>query len=112
MLRDTTVERILAEDLSPSTSRSSSAPSPQFNQSTMVCEIHRDSQKIYCQTCGRVFCIECSASSHQNHVTTHLMDAVEVAGRAANQIMHEAKEGIAVLKEDIESVRVSIIIIY
>lgn len=80
----------------------------QSSGSPLYCDLHRDAQRFYCQTCGKPYCSDCGVRQHVGHVTVHLMDAVEGAGLQANQVMSEAKLGISALREDLDCVQVSL----
>lgn len=73
----------------------------------LYCEIHRDAQRFYCQTCSKPFCADCGVHLHVGHVTIHLMDAVETAGLQATQVMSEARVGMSALREELDKVQVS-----
>lgn len=88
---------------SASLSPSLSSPS----QQQLYCEIHRDAQRLYCQTCSRTLCSDCGTHNHRGHVTVHLMEAVEGAGAQANQVMTEARLGITSLREDLDAVQIA-----
>lgn len=83
-------------------SNSSSTTSP------LYCDIHRDAQRFYCQTCSRPLCGDCGTHHHHGHVTVHLMEAVEGAAVQANQVMSEARFGIAALREDLDVVQMAV----
>ncbi|XP_012284097.1 E3 ubiquitin-protein ligase TRIM71 isoform X2 [Orussus abietinus] len=74
---------------------------------SLFCDVHRDAQRFYCQTCSRPLCGECGINHHQGHLTVHLMEAVESAGVQANQVMNDARVGINVLREDLDAVQMA-----
>ncbi|KAG7202390.1 hypothetical protein KM043_018707 [Ampulex compressa] len=73
----------------------------------LYCDIHKDAQRFYCQTCSTPLCGDCGTHHHHGHVTVHLMEAVEGAGIQANHVMNEARLGIATLREDLDSVQIA-----
>lgn len=89
-------------------------PSPIMNIPNMIpprlpfyCDLHRDGQKFYCQTCSKPFCVDCEFRFHHVHVTINLMDAIEGAGIQANQVLKEARLGITILREELDAIQVS-----
>ncbi|XP_076293737.1 tripartite motif containing 71 protein wech isoform X2 [Lasioglossum baleicum] len=73
----------------------------------LFCDVHRDGQKFYCQTCSKPVCGECGIHHHHGHVTVNLMEAVEGAGMQANQVLKEAKLGITALREELDAVQIA-----
>ena len=73
----------------------------------LFCDVHRDAQKFYCQTCSKPLCGECGIHHHQGHITVNLMEAVEGAGMQANQVLKEAKLGISALREELDAVQIA-----
>lgn len=73
----------------------------------LYCDVHRDAQRFYCQTCSKPLCGECGTHHHHGHITIHLMEAVEGAGIQANQVMKEAKLGITALREELDAVQIA-----
>lgn len=72
---------------------------------TLFCDVHRDAQKFYCQTCSKPLCSECGFNHHHGHITVNLMEAVEGAGVQATNVLKEARSGIASLGEELEAVQ-------
>lgn len=71
------------------------------------CDVHRDANKFYCQTCSKPLCGECGTHHHHGHITINLMEAVEGAGMQANQVLKEAKLGITALREELDAVQIA-----
>ncbi|KAG9429711.1 E3 ubiquitin-protein ligase TRIM71 isoform X1 [Apis mellifera carnica] len=71
------------------------------------CDLHRDGQKFYCQTCSKPFCVDCEFRFHHVHVTINLMDAIEGAGIQANQVLKEARLGITILREELDAIQIA-----
>ncbi|XP_012137564.2 tripartite motif containing 71 protein wech isoform X2 [Megachile rotundata] len=103
------------EDDHPAQTISTEAPSPpititpHLNSSglPLFCDIHRDAQRFYCQTCSKPLCGECGIHHHHGHITVNLMEAVEGAGLQANQVLREAKLGITALSEELDAVQIA-----
>ncbi|XP_024936928.1 E3 ubiquitin-protein ligase TRIM71 isoform X2 [Cephus cinctus] len=83
------------------------AGSPPPPSTAFYCEIHRDAQRYYCQTCSRPLCGDCGTHHHHGHITIHLVEAVEGAAVQANQVMSEARLGITALRDDLDAVQVA-----
>ncbi|CAK9821320.1 E3 ubiquitin-protein ligase TRIM71 [Anthophora retusa] len=73
----------------------------------LFCDLHRDAQKFYCQTCSKPLCGECGTHHHHGHITVNLMEAIEGAGIQANQVLKEAKLGITALREELDAVQIA-----
>ncbi|CAL7933931.1 unnamed protein product [Xylocopa violacea] len=73
----------------------------------IFCDVHRDAQKFYCQTCSKPLCGECGIHHHHGHITVNLMEAIEGAGIQANQVLKEAKLGISALREELDAVQIA-----
>lgn len=84
-----------------------SVPNLTSSELPLFCDLHRDAQKFYCQTCSKPVCGECGIHHHRGHITVNLMEAVEGAGIQANQVLKEAKLGILALREELDAVQVS-----
>ncbi|XP_033330864.2 tripartite motif containing 71 protein wech isoform X1 [Megalopta genalis] len=74
---------------------------------TLYCDIHRDAQKFYCQTCSMPFCNDCGIQHHPGHITVNLMEAVEGAEIQASEVLKEARLGISTLTDELDSVQVA-----
>ncbi|XP_078035395.1 tripartite motif containing 71 protein wech [Augochlora pura] len=74
---------------------------------TLFCDVHRDAQKFYCQTCSIPFCSECGIQHHPGHITVNLMEAVDGAGAQANEVLKEARLGISTLTDELDSVQIA-----
>ncbi|XP_076651372.1 tripartite motif containing 71 protein wech isoform X1 [Halictus rubicundus] len=99
-----TMQNILSEIPSPPLIN---APNVSSAGLTLFCDVHRDGQKFYCQTCSKPLCGECGIHHHHGHVTVNLMEAVEGAGMQANQVLKEAKLGISALREELDAVQIA-----
>ncbi|XP_043283246.1 E3 ubiquitin-protein ligase TRIM71 isoform X2 [Venturia canescens] len=85
----------------------SSSGSPISSPRKYLCEIHHETQALWCLTCSRTFCGECCMNLHHSHVTMLLMEALEGAGVQAHKVMSEARVGINSLREDLEAVQMA-----
>lgn len=105
LTRDHRIERYVGSD-TPSPPSGPPSCSPPVSTS-LYCEMHREAQRFYCETCGLPACGECGVRDHRGHVLVYLLEAVEGAGVMATQVLGEARVGIAAVREDLEAVQIA-----
>lgn len=71
------------------------------------CNEHPYTQLLYCQTCCRPICKNCTSNCTCKHMTIDLVEFIETAQRQAEEVLIEAYLGIDVLADDMENMGVS-----
>ncbi|KAM0735482.1 E3 ubiquitin-protein ligase TRIM71 [Formica fusca] len=67
------------------------------------CNEHPYTQLLYCQTCCRPICKNCTSNCTCKHMTIDLVEFIETAQRQAEEVLIEAYLGIDVLADDMEN---------
>ncbi|XP_017884542.1 E3 ubiquitin-protein ligase TRIM71-like [Ceratina calcarata] len=94
------------EDGNPQNISNRGINTPNFVSSGLstLCEVHRDAQRLYCQTCSKPLCGECGVQNHYGHVIMDFMVALEDAEIQSKEISKEAALAIDALKEELDVV--------
>ncbi|XP_034950220.1 E3 ubiquitin-protein ligase TRIM71 [Chelonus insularis] len=85
-------------------------PSPIFYRAPPKfynCKIHDESKKIYCLTCADFYCHGCDPQHTVNHITMHLMEAMDFIGDQSHVIADDLHNRINMLTKDLEMVQIT-----
>ncbi|XP_002741201.1 E3 ubiquitin-protein ligase TRIM71-like [Saccoglossus kowalevskii] len=66
------------------------------------CEIHEhEVLRLYCDTCSKAICRECTMQDHRGHSCVYLQDAVQNCKSITGRLLSDAKMGVRAMEESI-----------
>lgn len=76
-------------------------------QPPLFCDVHKDAQRFYCQTCSQPLCDECISGRHTGHLVMSLIEAIDYAGLQASEVLVDARTTVAALQEELDTVNMA-----
>lgn len=91
--------------LKPEASKTLPSPSPiqpVSDRPPSYCELHEhEITRLYCDSCSKAICRECTMTEHQGHSFIYLRDAVENSKTVTVKLLEDAKSGLKDIEKNL-----------
>lgn len=85
--------------------QASGSPCSSAHSPGAFCELHHESQRLYCESCPGAICGECALREHRGHQMIYLQDALDGARTQSLQLLGDARAGTQAVREGLEAVQ-------